>query len=103
MTPVDLSAIDTNIHGPVRLGVISALAMEGRLDFTSIRKRLGVTDGSLGMHLQKLEDVGYITSTKIFLGRRPNTSYAITATGRKAFAEYLALMKRLIADFEAAK
>jgi DNA-binding MarR family transcriptional regulator len=103
MTPVDFSAIDTTIHGPVRLGAISALAMEGRMDFTSIKKRLGVTDGSLGMHLQKLEDVGYIASTKTFLGRRPNTSYAITAAGRKAFSEYLTLMKRLIADFEATK
>jgi hypothetical protein len=50
--PIDFNGLDTVVHGPVRLGVLVSLQMDGPLDFTTLKKRLDVTDGVLGMHLQ---------------------------------------------------
>ena len=91
----DFNGLDSAVHGPVRLGALAALQMEGRLDFTSLKKRLNATDGALGMHLQKLEEAGYIGSNKAFVGRRPKTTYRITVAGRKALRDYLRTMQRL--------
>ena len=55
--PINFNGIDTAVHGPVRLGVLTALHSGGALDFTTLKKRLKVADGALGTHLQKLEDI----------------------------------------------
>jgi DNA-binding MarR family transcriptional regulator len=94
--PIDFNGLNTTVHGPVRLGVLTALHIDGALDFTTLKKRLGVTDGVLGMHLEKLESAGYLKATRTHVGRRPKTTYKITATGRRAFADYLAAMRRLL-------
>ena len=96
MSPIDFNGLDTAVHGPIRLGALSALQVDGPLDFTTLRKRLEATDGSLGLHLQKLEEVGYIQCKKAFVGRRPKSTYRITPTGRKALANYLNSMQQLI-------
>jgi DNA-binding PadR family transcriptional regulator len=70
--------------------------MDGPLDFTTIKKRLGVTDGVLGMHLEKLEEVGYVTAKRTLVGRRPKTTYTITSVGRRAFTDYITKMRRLL-------
>jgi DNA-binding MarR family transcriptional regulator len=69
--------------------------VEGQLDFTSLKKRLNATDGALGMHLQKLQEAGYITVSRSFVNRRPKSTYAITVAGRKALIQYLQAMQRL--------
>jgi DNA-binding MarR family transcriptional regulator len=94
--PIDFNALDTSVHGPVRLGALTALHMDGPLDFTTLKKRLGVADGTLGLHLQKLEAVGYLRASTVLNGRRPRTTYRLTAAGRKAFAAYLESMRRLL-------
>ena len=94
--PIDFNGIDTAVHGRVRLGVLTALQRDGALDFTSLKKRLVVADGALGAHLQKLEDIGYIECEKSFVGRRPKSTYRLTKKGRKALADYLDSMQRLI-------
>ena len=65
---IDFNGLDTTVHGPVRLGVLTALQVDGRLDFTTLRKRLSVADGALGLHLEKLEEAGYINCHKAFVG-----------------------------------
>ncbi len=100
MADFDVNNINTTIHGPIRLGALSILQMDGPLDFTTIKKRLDVTDGSLGSHLRKLEDAGYIKAKKKFIGRRPNTSYRMTPKGRKAFKHYLDAMRSLLETME---
>ena len=60
MPPINFNGLDTAVHGPIRLGAMTALQIDGKLDFTTLKKRLQVTDGSMGIHLQKLEEVGYI-------------------------------------------
>ena len=96
MSPINFNGLDTAVHGPIRLGAMTALQMDGKLDFTTLKKRLQVTDGSLGIHLQKLEEIKYIKSKKAFVGRRPKTTYRLTATGRKALIKYLESMQKLL-------
>ena len=76
--------------------MLTALRIEGPLDFTTLKKRLEVGDGVLGLHLRKLEETGYLTCKKTFVGRRPKSTYRITRTGRKALADYLEAMQSLI-------
>ncbi len=103
MSPIDFDGLDTAVHGPMRLGVMTALQIEKELDFTTLKKRLRATDGSLGMHLAKLEEIGYIVSKKGFVGRRPKTTYRLTAAGKKALAKYLESMRQLLDEVERAR
>jgi DNA-binding PadR family transcriptional regulator len=93
---INFNGLDTTVHGPVRLGVLTALQVDGRLDFTTLKKRLSVSDGALGLHLEKLEEAGYISCQKAFVGARPKSMYRITAAGQKSLANYLEAMQTLI-------
>ena len=103
MGPIDFNGLDTAVHGPIRLGVLTALQITGPMDFSALKKRLEVTDGSLGMHLQKLEEKQYITAKKEFIGRRPKTTYELTPKGRKSLTKYLEAMQKLLEMIEKAK
>ena len=94
--PIDFNDLDSTVHGPIRLGVLTALQCDGPLDFTTLKQRLQVADGSLGMHLRKLMGHGYITSRRAFVGRRPKTTYRLTPAGRRAFASYVDAMRTLL-------
>jgi DNA-binding PadR family transcriptional regulator len=96
MQPVNFNGLDTVVHGPIRLGVLTSLQMDGSLDFTHLKKRLETPDGALGTHLMKLEEAGYITCKKTFVGRRPKSTYRITAAGRQALRDYLSTLRRVI-------
>jgi predicted ArsR family transcriptional regulator len=94
--PVDFNGLDSTIHGPVRLGVLTALRIDGPLDFTTLKKHLRVADGTLGLHLEKLETSGYILANTVLHGRRPKTTYRLSAAGRRAFADYLGSLRKLL-------
>ena len=96
MHPIDFNGLDTTVHGPLRLGVLTALQLDGPHDFTTLKKRLEIADGSLGLQLQKLEEAEYIRSEKAFVGRRPKTTYHLTKKGRAALANYLDTLQRLL-------
>jgi DNA-binding PadR family transcriptional regulator len=96
MLPLDFNGLDSAIHGPIRLGVMTALQMDGTLDFTTLKTRLTVADGSLNLHLRTLEEAGYIRSRKAIVGLRPKTTYAMTASGRAALAKYVQAMRALV-------
>lgn len=89
-------ALDRLIHERVRLGIVSALAVNERLSFNELKQLLAITDGNLSVHAGKLEDAGYVASTKYFEGRIPKTEYALTAEGRLALARYLDHMEAII-------
>jgi predicted ArsR family transcriptional regulator len=95
-SPIDFNGLDTAVHGPIRLGILTALQMDGPLDFTTLKKRLNVPDGSLNLHLGKLEETGYLKSKKAFVGLRPKTTYRMEPAGRAALAKYLLSMRQLI-------
>ena len=89
-------ALDRLIHERLRLGIISALAVNDRLTFTDLKRLLQTTDGNLSVHARKLEDAEYITCTKSFEERMPRTEYRLTAAGRKALEKYLVHMEAII-------
>ena len=90
------SDLDRLIHERMRLGMVSALAVNERLSFNDLKKLLETTDGNLSVHAGKLEEAGYITSTKHFEGRVPKTEYQLTEAGRLALDRYLDHMEALI-------
>ena len=87
---------DRLIHERMRLGIVSALAVNECLSFPEIKKLLDATDGNVSIHARKLEDAGYISCTKTFDGRVPRTEYRLTREGRKALEKYLNHMEALI-------
>jgi DNA-binding MarR family transcriptional regulator len=89
-------AIDRLIHERLRLGIVSALAVNDSLSFSDLKKLMKTTDGNLSVHARKLEEAEYITCTKSFEGRMPKTEYRLTATGRRALERYLDHMEALI-------
>ena len=90
------SALDKLIHDRVRLGIISALAVNDRVSFTDLRDLLALTDGNLSVHARKLEDAGYVQCQKGFDGRVPKSEFRLTAAGRRALERYLGHMEALI-------
>jgi DNA-binding MarR family transcriptional regulator len=88
--------LDRLVHERVRLGIVSALAVNDPLTFNDLKKILKATDGNLSVHARKLEEGGYIACTKSFEGRMPKTEFRLTATGRRALERYLNEMEGLI-------
>jgi DNA-binding PadR family transcriptional regulator len=80
----------------MRLGIVSALAVNDKLSFNDLKKVLNTTDGNLSVHARKLEAAGYLGCTKYFEGRLPKTEYRLTAEGRRALERYLDHMEALI-------
>ena len=92
----ELPELDRLIHERMRLGIISALAINESLSFNDLKRLLKTTDGNLSVHARKLEESEYISCTKFFEGRIPRTEYRLTPSGRKALEEYLDQMEEVI-------
>lgn len=88
--------LDRVIHERMRLGIVSALAVNDSLTFNELKKLLQTTDGNLSVHARRLEEAKYVECTKSFEGRMPRTEYRLTSLGRKAFERYLNHMEALI-------
>ncbi|MEP1152761.1 MAG: transcriptional regulator [Balneola sp.] len=80
----------------VRLGIMSALAVNEQLDFTALKDFLSVTDGNLATHIKKLEQEGFVQVKKSFIDNKPNTKYTMTKEGRTAFENHLNVMEQII-------
>ncbi|MBR9860173.1 transcriptional regulator [bacterium] len=80
----------------IRLGIMSILMVEDRLDFITAKERLGLTDGNLASHTNSLEKLGYLIIEKEFVGRKTRTSYIATEKGRKAFKQHLDALEQLL-------
>jgi DNA-binding MarR family transcriptional regulator len=91
-----LPELDRLIHERMRLGIVSALAVNESLTFNELKDLMQTTDGNLSVHARKLEDAEYITCTKSFEGRTPKTEYSLTTSGRNALEHYLNHMEALI-------
>jgi len=88
--------LDRLIHERLRLGIVSALAVNERLTFNDLKRLLQTTDGNLSVHARKLEDAQYIGCEKRFEERVPRTEYHLAAAGRRALEKYLAHMESII-------
>jgi DNA-binding transcriptional ArsR family regulator len=88
--------LDRLIHEPIRLGILSALAVNDKMTFNELKELLKTTDGNLSVHARKLEEGQYVACEKYFEGRMPRTEYRLTAAGRRALETYLDHMEALI-------
>ena len=89
-------ALDRLIHERLRLGIVSALAVNDSLSFNDLKRLMKTTDGNLSVHARKLEEAGYVFCSKTFEGRVPKTEYRLSPTGRRALERYLEHMEALI-------
>lgn len=96
MTDYDHTAIDELLNSRARLAIVAFLAGAGEADFVTIRDATKLTDGNASVHLRKLEDASYVSLRKHFVGRKPQSLYALTETGRKALLAYVAHLETLV-------
>jgi DNA-binding HxlR family transcriptional regulator len=88
--------LDRLIHERMRLGIVSALAVNDSLSFNDLKRLLKTTDGNLSVHARKLEEAGYVVCEKHFEGRVPKTEYRLAPPGRRALERYLDHMEAII-------
>ena len=88
--------LDRLIHERIRLGIVSALAVNDALSFSELKTLMKTTDGNLSVHARKLEEAQYVVCRKSFDGRVPHTEYRLTQSGRRALERYLEHMEALI-------
>jgi DNA-binding MarR family transcriptional regulator len=96
VNPEAFLQLDRVIHEKGRLGIMSMLAASSELSFTELRNALAMTDGNLTTHIKALQQEGYIAIAKSFQNNRPLTTCSLTAAGRKAFAEYINLLEKIV-------
>jgi DNA-binding HxlR family transcriptional regulator len=80
----------------IRLAIMSVLFVREGVDFNDLKEMLGVTDGNLATHVAVLERHKYLKVKKVFVGRKPRTTYAITESGSKAFAAHVDALEEVI-------
>jgi DNA-binding MarR family transcriptional regulator len=96
VNPEPFLQLNQLIHEKGRLAIMSMLAASPELTFTELRDALAMTDGNLTTHIRALQQEGYVSVTKSYQNNRPLTTCSLTATGRKAFAEYINLLEKIV-------
>jgi DNA-binding HxlR family transcriptional regulator len=91
-----LAQFNKAFESKARLNIMSVLMVNDTQSFNALKELLGLTDGNLATHLRALEESGYVAVQKQFVGRKPNTTYSATATGRQAFSDHLNALEEFI-------
>jgi DNA-binding HxlR family transcriptional regulator len=95
-----IEQLNKTFDSRIRLGIMSTLFVNARINFNELKELIQVTDGNLASHLKTLEDAGYIKVEKGFIGRKTNTTYAITKAGEKAFKAHMDALEKMIRSLE---
>lgn len=98
MNPEPFLQLDRVIHEKGRLAIMSLLAASPELSFTELRDTLSMTDGNVTTHIRTLQEAGYLSVAKSYQNNRPLTTCSLTATGRKAFTDYIAVLETIVAQ-----
>lgn len=80
----------------IRLGIMSILMVNDKVEFSVLKEMLDITDGNLASHISALEKLKYIEVQKQFIGKKPNTTYQVSKAGKKAFNEHLDALEKLL-------
>ncbi|GGK70299.1 winged helix-turn-helix domain-containing protein [Rufibacter glacialis] len=91
-----LENINKAFESRARLGIMSVLMVEEKVDFNTLKDTLQLTDGNLASHLRALEEAEYLRVEKQFVGRKPQTTYYASPAGREAFKSHLDALEQLI-------
>jgi len=93
-----ISGLNKAFESRIRLGIMSTLMVNDRVDYNTLKELLDVTDGNLASHLSSLEKAEMIKVEKLFIGRKPNTRYSATKTGKELFTQHLEYLNKLIKE-----
>lgn len=93
---IELDNLNKILENRVRLGILSILVVNESVSFGYIKELLSLSDGNLASHIKILEQAAYIVSVKQFIGRKPNTSFKITETGRKEFKAHISALEAFL-------
>ena len=97
--PFSYDGLDRVMHEKARLGVLTSLVAHPKgLPFADLKQLCGLTDGNLSRHLQVLQEAGLVEISKGYAGNRPHTTCRLTASGRRRFIDYLAVLERVVRD-----
>ena len=91
-----IDTLNKAFESRIRLGIMSILMVNDQVDFTMLKELLQITDGNIASHISGLEKLGYVSVTKQFVGKKPNTSYATTIAGKEAFTKHIQALEQLI-------
>lgn len=91
-----IDTLNKAFESRIRLGIMSILMVNDQVDFTMLKELLQITDGNIASHISGLEKLGYVSVSKQFVGKKPNTSYAVTKAGKDAFAKHIQALEQLI-------
>ena len=91
-----IDTLNKAFESRIRLGIMSILMVNDQVDFTMLKDLLDITDGNMASHISGLEKLGYLSVTKQFIGKKPNTSYAATESGKAAFADHVKALEKLL-------
>jgi DNA-binding MarR family transcriptional regulator len=91
-----IDTLNKAFESRIRLGIMSILMVNDQVNFTMLKDLLDITDGNVASHISGLEKLGYLTVTKQFIGKKPNTSYAATESGKAAFTEHVKALEKLL-------
>ena len=94
-----LAQFNKAFESKARLNIMSVLMVNDFMSFNALKELLGLTDGNLATHLRALEESGYVSVQKQFVGRKPNTTYSATQSGRQAFSDHLTALEEFIRNF----
>ena len=95
-----ISQLNKAFDSRIRIGIMSALMVNENLSFNDLKSIIDVTDGNLASHLKNLEENKFIKVQKGFIGRKTNTTYAVTKAGEKAFRSHLDALEQIIKDMK---
>ena len=93
-----LEGLNKTFESKIRLGIMSVLVANESADFATLKSLLGITDGNLASHTRSLEEAGYIRCEKKFIGRKPNTTYIVTQSGREAFTAHINALEKFLKE-----
>jgi len=91
-----IAQLNKSFESRIRLGIMSVLMVNERIDFTALKEMLDASDGNIASHIAALEKAAYLTVEKQFIGKKPNTTYQLTPEGRKAFNNHLDALEKLL-------
>ncbi|MEK0413788.1 MAG: hypothetical protein RL070_1276 [Bacteroidota bacterium] len=91
-----IDTLNKAFESRIRLGIMSILMVNDQVDFTMLKELLQITDGNIASHISGLEKLGFVSVTKQFVGKKPNTSYAATIAGKEAFTKHIQALEQLI-------
>jgi len=96
MSNENIPALDVVLHQPIRTRIVAYLSSRGEATFTELKQLLDVTDGNLEAHIKKLRAAEYVVTHKVKGKGRPQTFYCLTASGKKAFKQYVSQLQSLL-------